>query len=231
MITSKEIKDYAARLGADLCGIASLDRFKDAPKGFHPTDVYKNTKSVISIACRIPETPLYVDSPSPYTAIEDLILSKVSQLVIELSLYIEQKGYHAVMIPSFPYDYWDPETLTGKGILSLKHLGYKSGLGTIGKNSLLCNVKYGNLIKLGAVITDAELIPDEMVVNALCIESCTRCIDICPVGAIGVDTVVSQKKCREYAEIQNTRGAEIYACHECRTVCPNSNGSLIRVCQ
>lgn len=224
MITSNGIREFARGLGADLCGIASIDRFDDSPKGFHPTDVYKNTKSIISIACRIPGTSLYIDSPSPYTAIEEIAMSRVSQISLSIALHFEQFGFHAVMIPSVPYDYWDEESKTGKGILSLKHLGYKAGLGYIGKNSLLCNELFGNLIKLGAVITDAELVPDNLVDSAKCLDSCNLCIEKCPVGAIGLDSVVSQKKCREHAEINNKRGVEIYACHECRKVCPNRNG-------
>lgn len=224
MITSYEIKDLAKDLGADLCGIASIDGFDDSPKGFHPTDIYKNTKSIISIACKIPESSIYIDTPAPYTAIEDLALSKVSQIALSLTLHIEKCGFHAIMIPSVPYDYWDAETMTGKGILSLKHLGYKAGLGYIGKNSLLCNDLYGNLIKLGAVITDAEFRADTIIDCNKCIDSCNLCIESCPVGAIGLDSVVSQKKCRENAEVKNKRGVEIYACHECRKVCPNRNG-------
>lgn len=36
---SLEVKQLAYELGADLCGIASIDRFDDAPKGYHPLDV------------------------------------------------------------------------------------------------------------------------------------------------------------------------------------------------
>ena len=36
MITNKEVKEIAYSLGADLCGIAPVERFKDAPTGFHP---------------------------------------------------------------------------------------------------------------------------------------------------------------------------------------------------
>jgi epoxyqueuosine reductase QueG len=224
MIISSEIKEYASGLGADLCGIASIDSFNDSPIGFHPTDVYKNTKSIISVACKIPGTSLNIDSPSPYTAIEELVMSRVSQISLSLALHLEQCGFHAVMIPSTPYDYWDAETKTGKGILSLKHLGYKAGLGYIGKNSLLCNESFGNLIKLGAVITDALLESDKINDSDMCSDSCNLCIDSCPVGAIGLDSFVSQKKCRECAEVNNKRGVEIYACHECRKICPNSNG-------
>jgi len=151
-------------------------------------------------------------------------MSRVSQISLSIALHFEQCGFHAVMIPSVPYDYWDAESKTGKGILSLKHLGYKAGLGYIGKNSLLCNESFGNLIKLGAVITDAELVPDKPIDSDMCLDSYNLCIENGPVGAIGLDSVVSQKKCREHAEINNKRGVEIYACHECRKVCPNGNG-------
>jgi epoxyqueuosine reductase len=223
MITSTEIKELAKELGADLCGIASIDRFRESPTGFHPTDVYRNTNSVISIACRIPESSMNIASPYPYTAIENIVSTRVGQIALSLTLYLEKFGYHALLIPSDPYDYWDAETMTGKGILSLKHLGYKAGIGTIGKNSLLCNNEYGNLIKLGAVITDAVLTADPVMKDNLCQDNCTLCIDSCPVGAIGLKGEVSQKKCREFSEINNKRGVEIYACHACRSVCPNRN--------
>lgn len=226
MITSNDIKKYAIEQGADLCGIASIDRFNDFPKGFHPLDVYNETQSVISIACKIPEMPLYINSPSPYTAIEEIALVKVSQIAFSITNYIEKNGYKAVLIPSVPYDYWDAETLTGKGILSLKHIGFKAGIGRIGKNALLCNEKYGNLIKLGAVITNAILPSDSMVEQEYCKENCRLCIDSCLVNAIDENYNVSQKKCREYSEITNKRGVEIYACNECRKVCPNTSGYI-----
>ena len=31
-LTSQMVKDYAKSIGADLCGIASMDRFEGAPK-------------------------------------------------------------------------------------------------------------------------------------------------------------------------------------------------------
>lgn len=224
MITSNDIKKYAAQIGADLCGIASIDRFDDAPKGFHPTDVYKDTRSIVSFACRVPATSLRVDCTSSYTAIEEIAMSRVNQISLSIALYIEQCGFNAVLIPSVPYDYWDAESKTGKGILSLKHLGQKAGLGYIGKNALLCNKSFGNLIKLGAVITNAELVPDKPIDSDMCVDSCSLCIDSCPSGAIGLNSVVTQKKCREHSEIHNKRGVEIYACHECRNVCPNRYG-------
>ena len=51
MLDSKRIKEIMFALGADLCGIASIDRFDNAPKGYHPLDVLPTCKSVISFGC------------------------------------------------------------------------------------------------------------------------------------------------------------------------------------
>ncbi len=54
-IRSIEIKNYAKNIGADLTGIASIDRFKNAPKGHHPKDILESCKSVIVCAKKMPE--------------------------------------------------------------------------------------------------------------------------------------------------------------------------------
>ena len=223
MITSDEIKKLAIQFGADLCGIASIDRFENAPEGFHPKDVFKDTKSVISIACRIPDGPLNADNIIPYSAIEEMVLTKLNGIALNLSLAIEEQGSKAVLIPSTPYDYWDEENMEGRGILSLKHLAYYAGLGYLGRNTLLCNPRFGNLIKLGAIITDAGLEADSMQEGEMCKVNCNLCVDSCPVEAIEANHVV-QKRCRPLSEIVNKRGIEIYACNVCRKVCPNRNG-------
>jgi epoxyqueuosine reductase len=223
MLNSAEIKKKAGYMGADLCGIAPIDRFINAPAGFHPHDVFKDTKSVISVACRIPEGPVTAENLIPYFVSEEIVTDKLNRIVFELSLAIEDSGFSAVIVPSSPYDYWDEEQMEGKGILSLKHIAYYAGLGYIGRNSLLCNKKYGNLIKLGAILTDAELKSDEMYAGDMC-ENCGNLCELsCPVNAIS-NKHVSQKECRPYSEVKNKRGADIYTCNICRKVCPNRNG-------
>ena len=53
-MNSREVKEIFYGLGAELCGVASLDRFADAPAGYHPLDVWPGCRSVISFACRFP---------------------------------------------------------------------------------------------------------------------------------------------------------------------------------
>ena len=66
-IDSIKVKEIMKNLGADLCGIATLDRFETAPEGYHPTDVFPACKSVISFACRFPVGALACNSHTPYT--------------------------------------------------------------------------------------------------------------------------------------------------------------------
>ena len=45
-INSKKVKEIMKSLGADLCGIASIERFSEAPEGYHPRDVMPQCKSI-----------------------------------------------------------------------------------------------------------------------------------------------------------------------------------------
>ena len=65
MLDNRAVKEIMFSLGADLCGIASIDRFNDAPKGYHPLDILSTCKSVISFACRFPVGTLICKSHIP----------------------------------------------------------------------------------------------------------------------------------------------------------------------
>ena len=57
-LQSTDVKHFAAELGADLCGVASVDRFVAAPKGHHPQDIFPGCRSVIVLACEFPRDAL-----------------------------------------------------------------------------------------------------------------------------------------------------------------------------
>ena len=54
MINSEKTKKKLVQKGADICGIASINRFDDAPKGFHPCDIFPDCRSVIVFASHFP---------------------------------------------------------------------------------------------------------------------------------------------------------------------------------
>lgn len=223
MITAIEIKKLAFDLGADLCGIASTKRFHNAPEGFRPKDLYSDAKSVIAFAKKLPDGVFYTKSPIPYSVMDDIAMHEIMRLTFEIAVKLEKYKIRSVPIPSEPYEYWDKETMTGKGLLSLKHAGYLAGLGVIGRNGLLCNSDFGNLIKIGAVLTNADLDSDPIIKYDFCSDDCNLCIDSCPSGALSKEDVL-QKNCRMYSESHNKKGIPVTVCYNCRSICPNSSG-------
>ncbi len=222
-LTSAEVKRLAYEAGADLCGIAHVGRFSGAPEGFHPSDIFKGTRSVIAIARRIPAGVFESQSRIPYTFSDDVALREVFRITYDLTLKLEDYGATGVPVPSEPYEYWDSEKMVGRGILSLKHSASLAGLGVMGRNNILTNNRFGNLLKLGLVLTDAVLDSDEIAEYSFCRDSCNLCIKNCPAGAIS-ESGVEQKKCRLNSESTTVKGSPVYTCSKCRTVCPFMKG-------
>ena len=221
-MTSEEVKKIAFRLGADLCGIASMDRFDHAPKDFHPRDVLPTCQSVISFGCRFPEGALACASAVPYTRIRNSITPKMDAIALDLCIELEKLGALAVPIPTNE-DVWDQRTSRWRSIISQKHAAQAAGLGTIGRNTQLITPEFGSMIWLGCVLTEAELQADALK-ESIC-DHCNLCVDVCPVHALESDEM-AQQKCWDYAFGDNpeTKRWEI-SCHKCKDICPYNLGT------
>ena len=223
MLTKEDIKKIAHELGADICGVGSVDRFDKAPDGFHPKDIFPEVKSVIVFGKKLPESVFFSKSPIPYSCCDEFALHEIMKIAYEFSNRLEKENILAVPIPSEPYEYWDGENMTGKGLLSLKHAACLAGLGTLGRNNMFYNYEYGNLIKLGALLTNIALASDPIREFDFCTDECELCIKGCPVGALN-GMMVSQKKCRQRSESTTKKGAPITVCYNCRMICPYRAG-------
>ncbi len=219
------LKQRATELGTDLCGIAPVDRFAHAPAGFHPTDILPGCQSVISLATRFPGSTLTLGkSQAAYTFVRHRVVDKMDRITFLLAEKLEAKGYAAIPVPSSdPYESWDPERRHGQGILSLKHAAVLAGLGKMGKNTLLVNRQFGNLLWLGAVLVDAPLAADPLAAYSTCPDSCRICLDACPAKALdGIS--IEQKKCRDVSGKFSDGGGYVLAFNMCRKACPNAQG-------
>lgn len=105
----------------------------------------------------------------------------------------------------------------------------RSGLGWIGKHSLLLNKNKGSYFFLAEIILDVELMYDGPTKDHC--GTCTRCIDACPTEAISPSGyVVDGSKCISYltielkdeipVEFSGRMGDYIFGCDICQQVCP-----------
>lgn len=215
-----QIKELILSLGADVCGAANVDRFSEAPTGFHPKDIFHNCLSVIVFGIALPKGLLKVEPRLIYGHFNYGVCPEVDWIALKAAKEIERRyGLYAVPLPSDgPYEYWDAEKMEGRGLISMKHAAVLAGLGNLGKNTLLLNEKYGNLLTLGAILTELGLESDPLA-ESICIETCDLCIKNCPSEALDGQRA-NQKICRLNTYGTNARGFNTVNCNKCRVVCP-----------
>src|SRR5512136_2847607 len=100
MITKAKIRQIAFENGVDLFGIASVDRFENAPKGFHPKDIYSKAETVIAFAIKLPTETLYADNPVPFTHVNTLAMQKMDLITYNISVELDRYGLKNVLLPT-----------------------------------------------------------------------------------------------------------------------------------
>lgn len=106
----------------------------------------------------------------------------------------------------------------------------KSGLGWIGKSTMLINPKTGTFFFLAELVLNIKLEYNTGVITDHC-GNCRRCIDACPTGAISEQGYqMDARKCISYLTIENRKEIPeefskkmdnyIFGCDICQIVCP-----------
>ena len=225
----ESIKQIVLSFGADVCGIANIERFAKEREGFSPLDILPDCQSVIVFGVVLPKGLTKVEPRLVYGHFNSLSCLEVDKISFQVSKRLE-RGYDCIAVPvpcDSPYEYWDNNSLHGRGLISMKHAAAASGIGSIGKNSLLINPQYGSLLTIGALLTNLDLASDKLC-DEMCIAGCTKCIDSCPAGAIE-NGAVNQKLCRLHTYGKTDRGFDTVDCNLCRVVCPMRFGKFERL--
>ena len=221
-LSSTIVKEYCTDAGANVVGIAASKDFGMAPDGFKPTDVMPECLSVIVLSAAF--SPEVLNDIVEYSASRNAMLTAMTNMAKKVEKRLKADGCKTKVI-SAAGGKWVDVNGDGKkehfGYISLKHAAEIAGLGVIGKNYLLTNPQYGNLLWFSAVLTDAELIPDEKAEFNIC-DNCNKCVEACPVSALNDLASFGRKGCSGFYTIED----KIFKikCYLCRTICPHCFG-------
>lgn len=208
-IVTDKVISFLKENGADLVGISPIERFDGALKGHHPCDFVTKAKTVITFGVAILNSALHwekhlIDSEIvPPENRKDILLKllycesgyqKVNNLLDILALrtanFLERQGYLSLFFPA-TYNSETLEFMRARipsffGLFSQRHAAVMAGLGEFGLNNLVVTPEFGPRIRFNSVITEAELIPNDLVTQKVCLgEDCALCIRNCP-GAISL---------------------------------------------
>lgn len=211
MITSKQIKEAAKRLGADIVGIGSIDRWAGAPSQMDPKQIMPRAKSIIAMGFRVFRGSLRGIEEgtyfSNYSAMGygGITYMYMPMTVINLCKIIEDEGYEAI-----PYGHqsdwrgidtagnirenYARPVAPGKAVpdvmVHLRIAGYLCGLGEIGYSKMLLTPEFGPRVRIGIIITELELEPDPIMEPGTLCNRCMACVRECPSGCIPADKTV-----------------------------------------
>jgi epoxyqueuosine reductase len=236
------IKSTASSLGFSFCGISKAEFLEEeAPKleewlrrnyqgtmsylekhfdkRLDPTLLVPGGKSVISLVYNYyPKKEINSELKIARYAYGEDYHNVIKEKLSDFMLRIEEEVGHVngrVFVDSAP--------------VMERAWAQRSGLGWIGKNSLLLNKSMGSFFFLAEIILDLELEYDGPVKDYC--GTCTACMDACPTDAIPEPYVVDGSKCISYftIELKGAIGDQqqsssfdnwIFGCDICQEVCP-----------
>mgnify|MGYP002619655715 CR=1 FL=1 len=110
-----------------------------------------------------------------------------------------------------------------------RNLAVEGGLGWLGKSAMVLHPDDGSYFFLAELLVPLELVPQGSALPDRC-GRCTRCIDLCPTGAIVAPYRVDARRCISYLTIEvrgpipramrPSVGLHLFGCDICQQVCP-----------
>jgi ferredoxin len=209
MIDSKKVKDYARKCGADLVGVASMDRFEGAPPEMDPRHIFPDARALVAFGFRIPrgcfrgieEGTYFGAYPSMGYAHINLVYAP--NVLREVSLFLEDEGYEAVPVQNMVimggvnihhgYKVDRPSVAPDKPVpdvvVHFRLAAVAAGLGEIGYSKVFLSPQFGPRQRLALLITDAPLEPDPLFEGEIC-DRCMQCVEQCSAQAISTDKTI-----------------------------------------
>jgi reductive dehalogenase len=177
------VVETARMYGADLVGIAALDRrwvYTHDRRG-RTVDIPPEFRHAVVMAVAMDAAAIAASPAFLAASATGLGYSRMAFAASSLAEFIRNLGYHA--IPA------------GNNLALSIPLAIDAGLGELGRNGLLITPQYGSCVRVCKVFTDLPLVPDKPVpfgVADTC-RTCRRCAEACEVGAIQSDSAPSYR--------------------------------------
>ena len=182
-----EFQRIAKDENISVLGIAPATKMKDEPQGYRPEDILPGVQSLVCFGIALPRDVYCTPKNNLETTwrSQNLLYRRLDTLALRFSILLEGNGDRAVPVYGcMPLDLNAKGTVVG--YLNQIRMAEVTGIGVIGKNSLLINSQYGSKLMLGGLLTAATLPatcypkPEEF----SCPPDCHLCSDACPVNAI-----------------------------------------------
>ncbi len=195
-------------------------------KRSRPEELVEGTKTVITarmdyLPADVETTQLLSQDKKAYISryalgrdYHKLIRKRLTQLAKQIEQAIGPYGFRA-FVDSAP-------------VLE-RALATRSGLGWIGKNSMLIHPKAGSFFFLGEIMIDLALPFDQAYPKDHC-GSCNACHVVCPTQAFVGDKILDGSRCISYLtielkgsipeELRKGIGNRIFGCDDCQLACP-----------
>jgi epoxyqueuosine reductase len=201
----------------------------------HPESVLEGCKSVVMLAMPYESNPL---TTPRRTREEPVALQSVTRQAKIGNYATGQVDYHELIRERLNQLGTSMENMfpgsRNRGVVDTAPLlerdfAQLSGLGWIGKNTLLLNRLEGSYFFLAALLTSVELADDTPFKTDHC-GSCTACLDACPTSAFVGPRILDASKCISYLTIEyrgvipdslsEKMDGWIFGCDVCQMVCP-----------
>ena len=189
---TKRVKKLAVELGADLVGIANVERLEGQPKGISAWDYLDGVRSVIALGVHFPYSVISAWKTSPFAylyygyVVPNMLIGRIA---FSISKFLEKEGYQTY--PVVPTIYFKDLDFGKdmKGEFCHRHAAFAAGLGEFGLSNNFMTPEYGPNQRLGSIITQAKLEPDPLYNGPALCDKCMKCITACPMGALKKETI------------------------------------------
>jgi epoxyqueuosine reductase len=184
-----DLTDFFKEQGIDVFAEISLDDLSDEDRSA-VMQFFPPAQSVIVFGREVP-VPVYREPPKEKTRGMLRIAEALDATAVKLASNLKSEGVPAMAVPLYlPVTIADGKV---QGIVRLKHVAAAAGLGSLGRNTVLFNPRFGPRLLLSGVVSGGRARESREVGRSagssgdLACKECGRCIDLCPGGALGAE--------------------------------------------